>query len=67
LARRTWPELESHALTALAENFGIVYKAHNALDDALTCGKIALLSAEKFGSSHLDELLAAAGLGMGVL
>jgi DNA polymerase-3 subunit epsilon len=67
LAHRTWPELESHALTALAANFGIVYNAHNALDDALTCGKIALLSAEKFGSNHLDELLAAAGLEMGVL
>jgi DNA polymerase-3 subunit epsilon len=67
LARRTWPELESHALTALAENFGIVYNAHNALDDAVTCGKIALLSAKKFGGAHLEELLAAAGLEMRVL
>ncbi|MDR0553934.1 MAG: 3'-5' exonuclease [Treponema sp.] len=62
LARRVWPELESHALTALAENFGIVYNAHNALDDARTCGKIALLAAEKYGSGGLAELLAAAGV-----
>jgi DNA polymerase-3 subunit epsilon len=67
LARRTWPRFKSHALTALAENFDIVYNAHNALDDALTCGKIAPLSAEKFGSGHPDELLVAAGLEMGIL
>jgi DNA polymerase-3 subunit epsilon len=64
LARRTWPELESHALTALAENFDIVYNAHNALDDAMTCGKLVLMAAEKFGSIHLEDLLAAAGVEM---
>ncbi|GHV86443.1 hypothetical protein AGMMS50230_20510 [Spirochaetia bacterium] len=64
LSRRTWPELESHALTTLAENFGIVYNAHNALDDAMTCGRLVLMSAEKFGFFHLEELLAAAGVGM---
>ncbi|MCL2007200.1 MAG: 3'-5' exonuclease [Treponema sp.] len=49
LARRTWPELKSHSLTSLASHFGIVYNAHNALDDALTCGKIVLLAREKVG------------------
>jgi len=67
LARRTWPALESHALTALAEKFGIVYNAHNALDDAQTCGNLVLLSAEKYGSVTIAELLAAAGLEMGRL
>jgi len=67
LARRTWPNLESHALTALAKNFGIVYNAHNALDDAMTCGKLALMSAEKFGSANVTQLLKAAGIEMGVL
>jgi len=67
LARRTWPELNSHALTALAKNFGIVYNAHNALDDAMTCGKLALMSAEKHGSADVAHLLSAAGLQMGVL
>jgi DNA polymerase-3 subunit epsilon len=67
LSRRTWPELESHALTALAENFGIVYNAHNALDDAMTCGRLALMSAEKFGSIHLGDLLTTAGVVMGSL
>jgi len=67
LARRTWPELESYALTSLAENFGIVYNAHNALDDAMTCGKLVLLSAKKFGCANITGLLASAGMEMGVL
>jgi DNA polymerase-3 subunit epsilon len=67
LARRTWPELESHSLPALAENFGIVYNAHNALDDAKTCGRLVWMAAEKFESIHLEELLAAAGVEMGSL
>jgi DNA polymerase-3 subunit epsilon len=62
LARNAWPQLESHALTFLGEHFGIVYNAHHALDDAETCGKIALLAAEKFGAKHLAETLDAAGL-----
>jgi DNA polymerase-3 subunit epsilon len=67
LARRTWPGLRSYALTALAEHFGIIYDAHNALDDAMTCGKLAVMSAEQFGSGNVAELLTAAGLEMGVL
>ena len=67
LARRTWPELESHALTALAENFGIHYNAHNALDDAMTCGKLVLMSAEKFRKRNIARLLTAAGVEMKVL
>jgi len=43
LARRAWPGLRSHALTALSNKFNIVYDAHNALADAETCGKIISL------------------------
>jgi DNA polymerase-3 subunit epsilon len=60
LARHTWPKLKSHALTALARKFGIIYNAHNALDDALTCGKLVQLAAEEFGSANITELLSAA-------
>jgi DNA polymerase-3 subunit epsilon len=67
LARNVWPELESHALTALAEHFGIVYNAHNALDDAMTCGKLVLMAADKLGSANLAELLKKANVGMGSL
>jgi DNA polymerase-3 subunit epsilon len=64
LSRRAWPELRSHALTRLGETFGIAYDAHNALDDAKTCGTIACLAAEKYGTGTLKELLAASGIGM---
>jgi DNA polymerase-3 subunit epsilon len=62
LARRTRPELESHALTALAGNFGVVYDAHNALADARTCGGIVRRAAEKQGADNLTKLLKAAGM-----
>ena len=64
LARRTWPSMKSHALATLAEEFGIIYKEHNALDDAQTCGKIILLAAEKFHSASPEELLKAANIRM---
>jgi DNA polymerase-3 subunit epsilon len=67
LARRTWPELESHALTSLGESFGITYEAHNALDDAKTCGTIACMAAEKFGSTSIADLLSAAHMQMNIL
>ncbi|MCL2042802.1 MAG: 3'-5' exonuclease [Treponema sp.] len=68
LARKTWPDLKSHALTALAKNFGIVYKAHNALEDAQTCGKLVQMAAEIFGEkTSIKGLLKAAGMQMGKL
>ena len=67
LSRNTWHGLKSYALSALAETFGIRYNAHNALDDAMTCGKLVQMSAKKFGSGSLAELLASAGIEMNVL
>jgi len=58
LARHAWSKLNSHALTALAQNFGIVYNAHNALDDALTCGKLVQMAVENFDpNKKLEEFL----------
>ena len=68
IARTTWPCLKSYSLTALAGHFGIVYNAHNALDDAITCGKLVLMAAEKLGKKKsIEKLLEAAGIEMGVL
>jgi len=64
LARKCWPELKSHKLTLLAEHFGIKYNAHNALDDAETCGKIVLLAAKKYKAAYVDDLLEAANIMM---
>ena len=68
LARNTWLGLKSYSLTALAEHFGIVYNAHNALDDAMTCGKLVQMAADKLGKKkNIEELLEAAGIRMCVL
>ena len=67
LSRKSFPKLKSHSLTSLANNFGIIYNAHNALDDAMTCGKLVLLSAEKFGSENISDLLSAANVEMNML
>ena len=65
LARRSWPGLESHALTSLARHFNISYNAHNALDDAETCGRMVLLAADELGGKKtLKGLLKAAGLSL---
>ncbi|GMO38274.1 MAG: 3'-5' exonuclease [Termitinemataceae bacterium] len=62
IARKTWPQLKSHALTALGKHFNIVYNAHNALDDAETCGEIIRLAMEKHASTNLRELFQSVGL-----
>ena len=67
LARHTWPGQESYSLSTLAAKFDIVYEAHNALEDAMTCGKLVQLSAEKFNSTSIKALLKAAGLEMSAL
>jgi DNA polymerase-3 subunit epsilon len=65
LARHTWPGLKSYALTALAARFNITYNAHNALDDAMTCGRLVRMSAEKFSTgSDIEDLLQAAETGV---
>ena len=40
LSRKAWPSFKSYALTSLSEQFGLKYNAHNALDDAINCGKV---------------------------
>ncbi|GHV77173.1 hypothetical protein AGMMS49942_19940 [Spirochaetia bacterium] len=64
LSRNVWPRLKSHSLPNLGAHFGIVYEAHDALDDARTCGDIACLAAQETGSATLKELLHAARVGM---
>jgi DNA polymerase-3 subunit epsilon len=64
LARSAWPMLKSHALIRLGEHFGITYDAHNALEDARTCGAIVLKAAERYRCKNLAELLRAANMRM---
>ena len=51
LSKKVWPVYKSHSLSNLAEKFGIVYDAHNALADAETCGKIITLCARDIDSA----------------
>jgi len=63
LSRHAWPKLKSHALTSLAANFRITYNAHNAVEDALTCGKLVQLAVEEFGpEKKIEELLENIGI-----
>ena len=64
IARKTWPELKSHKLTFLGETFGIIYNAHEALDDARTCGKIVALAAQKHRAKTVQDLLSSCNLEM---
>ncbi|MDR1099268.1 MAG: 3'-5' exonuclease [Treponema sp.] len=67
LSRNVWPGLRSHSLPNLGAHFSIRYEAHNALDDARTCGDIACLAARRTGSSNLQDLLRAARTKMQIL
>ena len=58
LARKAWPKLKSHALDDLAKKFKINFKHHNALDDALTCGKLVQIAKEEFDPENkIDDFL----------
>jgi DNA polymerase-3 subunit epsilon len=67
LSRAAWPEMDSHSLPILGKAFGIKYTAHNALDDARTCGIIACMAAKKLGRRNAKEILAAAESNAGKL
>lgn len=57
VAKKTWPDLESHRLTALGEYFKIEYLAHDALEDSRTCGQIIKFAADKWGVNCIEELI----------
>jgi DNA polymerase-3 subunit epsilon len=42
MARRIWPEMESHRLSVLCQRFGITFRHHRAGDDAEACARIML-------------------------
>lgn len=58
VARKTWPEFETHQLTKLGERFNIEYLAHNALEDSRVCGQIIKIAADKWGANSVEDLLA---------
>jgi DNA polymerase-3 subunit epsilon len=40
ISRKVWPLMESHRLTELSQRFDFDYTPHDALEDAINCGKV---------------------------
>ncbi|MGU3390863.1 exonuclease domain-containing protein [Sphingomonas sp. M1A8_2b] len=57
VAKRAWPDLESHRLGLLAQYLGIAHKHHDALSDARAAGWVIVKAIDHTGIS-LDEWLA---------
>jgi DNA polymerase-3 subunit epsilon len=60
ISRYAWPHLLNHKLPTLARSFGIVYKAHDALEDARVAGEVLALALQERQMS-IGELLASPG------
>lgn len=55
IAKRVWKDLDNYKLSTLAERFAIQFDHHNALHDARTCARIALLAQQTIkAESFLD-------------
>lgn len=65
LSRRCWPEFQSHSLDALAREFGINFRHHNAEEDAATAAQVVLRAAEEYSAATVEELLERTRLRMG--
>ena len=59
IARKTWPEFESHQLTKLGERFNIEYLAHDALEDSRVCGQLVKIAADKWAVKSVEDLVKA--------
>jgi len=64
-AKKTWPDLPSFRLDAVARHIGFKFKHHNPLEDAVACGSILCRAMEAHGAGSLDELASLASLGIG--
>ncbi len=65
LSRRCWPELERHSLDALAREFGISFRHHNAEEDAMAAALVVLRAAEEYSAESVEELLERTGFRFG--
>jgi DNA polymerase-3 subunit epsilon len=57
LSRKCWPELPRHTLDALAREFGISFRHHNAEEDAVASALVVLRAAEEYSAETVEELL----------
>ncbi len=52
ISRKLFPEMESHSLDAVARRFGIVFRHHDALEDAAACAGIIARTGIPEGFMH---------------
>ena len=64
-AKKTWPDLESFRLDAVAAHIGFHFKHHNAMEDAVACGRILCEAMRVHGVPSIEALALKAQLGIG--
>ncbi len=57
IAKKAWPNGENYKLNTLAQRFKIDFEHHNALHDARTCAKIALLAGQELKAESFLHLM----------
>jgi len=57
IARKTWPGEDNYKLDTLAQKFQIDFDHHNALHDARTCAKIAILAGQQLKTDNFLQLM----------
>ena len=56
IGRMAWPGLISYALTTVADSLGIVFKHHDAVEDARASAEIAVRACVDAGAKTIEEL-----------
>ena len=67
IARKTWRQLSSHSLKVIADYLGYRFKHHNALEDAITCGRILIEACAYHNCASIHELAQKIGMRVGIL
>lgn len=67
IARRTWGQLTNYSLNVVADHLGYRFKHHDALDDAITCGKILIEACAYHNCASIHELAGKLGMRVGIL
>lgn len=62
VARRAWPELQSHRLRVLADHLGLELNHHNALSDARAAGLVVVRAMDHTGLGLEDFFLPPIGM-----
>lgn len=67
LSRLAWPQHGRYALNHIAQSLGIIFRHHDAEEDAVACAMVLLAACRQFKAAALEELCGAAGLRKGKL